>query len=62
MNKSLKVIENMIELIYSEIKHASADPEINDASYSLLKEATIQAIELKRKVEVARGWVVVASK
>jgi len=59
MIKSLKVIENMLELVYNELKTAANDQNICDKSYALLKEAYIDTINLKRKVEEARGWAVV---
>lgn len=56
MNNSLKVIERMIESLHTELKIAADSPEISEKSYTLLKDAVIDAINLKRKVEVARAW------
>lgn len=62
MTKSLKVIENLIELVYAELKTASQERDLNEKSYALLKEAYIASINLKRKVEEARGWIVTESR
>ena len=56
MNESLKTIENMLEVIYSEIKLNTNNPDMTDKSYSLLKEAIVDTINLKRKVELARAF------
>ena len=48
----------MIELVYAELKTASNERGLNEKSYALLKEAYIASINLKRKVEEARGWIV----
>ena len=56
MNASLKVIENAMEFIYSELKNASNDGTLDDRTFKLLKEAAIDAINLKRKIETARAF------
>ena len=56
MTKQLKIIENLINLVYTEIKTASNDKDIGERAYKILKQAAIDAIELQRKVELARGW------
>lgn len=56
MNESLKTIENMLEVIYSEIKRNTNNPDMTDKAYSLLKAAVVDTINLKRKVELARAF------
>jgi hypothetical protein len=54
MNQALKVIEAQVELVYNELKRASADRTLNQKSYELLKQAIVDAIDLKRIIELAR--------
>lgn len=54
MNQALKVIEAQVELVYNELKRVSADRMMNQKSYELLKQATVDAIDLKRLIELAR--------
>lgn len=56
MNNSLKVIERMIESLHTELKIAADSPEVSEKSYILLKEAVVDAINLKRKIDLARAW------
>jgi len=56
MNEALKTIEALVELTYTELKRASNDRSINDKSFKLIKEAAVDAINLKRKIEEARLW------
>ncbi len=56
MNEALKTLENLLELVYNELNRATNDPDLNDKAFRALKEAKIDAIDLKRKIEVARGW------
>lgn len=56
MNKALKVVERQIEQVYQELTLAKNDPQCGDKAYVLLRAACIDAINLKRKVEEARGW------
>jgi hypothetical protein len=59
-NESLKTVENMVELVYAELKRNMDNLEVSDKSFHLLKEAAIDAINLKRKIETARAWNVQA--
>lgn len=54
MDNSLKIIERMIELVYNEIKIASANLQVTDEVYKILKSAAIDSINLQRKIEDAR--------
>ena len=56
MNKQLTSLEVLAEFLYTEIKRATVDPDLSDKAYAYLKEAVIQAIDLKRKVELARAY------
>ncbi len=56
MQEALKVIEAMVELVYQEVNRATNDRMMNDKSYALLKEAAVDAINLKNKIQEARGW------
>lgn len=55
MDASLKIIERMLESVYNELKIVTEDPHLNDKAYRLLKEAVVDAINLKRQVETARA-------
>jgi hypothetical protein len=52
----LTTLANLTELLYNELRHAANDKDNSDKAYALLKEAAIDAINLKRKIEDARGW------
>jgi hypothetical protein len=52
----LTVLANLVELVYSELKHAANDEENSEQANMLLKEASIDSINLKRKIEEARAW------
>jgi len=56
VNGRLKTLENMVELLYNELKVVSQDPSVSTKSYDLLKESYVDCINLKRKIESARGW------
>lgn len=56
MNEALRVIEAQLELVYQELRRASMSNGLNDKTYALLREAAVDAVNLKRKVDVARGW------
>ena len=58
MNRQLKTIEKLTNFIYNELKVVTADPDIGDKSHNLLKEAIIDAVNLQRKIENARAWLV----
>lgn len=55
-NDSLKIIERMIESVYAELKIATQDDSLTPKAYNILKEALVDAIDLKLKVENARAW------
>ena len=56
MNESLKTLENFTEFLYSELKRNANDPclQVTDKAFHILKEAVVDAINLKRKIENAR--------
>lgn len=62
MEKSLKTIENLIELVYSELKVISNDSTIENEVFKKIKDSVILSINLKRKVEDARASIVYTSK
>jgi hypothetical protein len=55
INEKLKTIENFVEVVYQELKNASHIPDIDRETYKLLREAYIDVINLKRKIEFARA-------
>lgn len=57
MNDSLKVIERMVDFLYSELKNTTNDATITGKAYDLLREATVDCINLKDKINTARGWI-----
>jgi len=54
MNEALKVIEAQVELVYNELRRVAANLKPNDKSYAMLREAGVDAINLKRKIQDAR--------
>jgi len=56
INGRLKTLENLTELLYSELKACADDPAVTEQTFALLKAAAIVTIDLKRKIELARGW------
>jgi hypothetical protein len=55
MNDSLKVIERMIDFLYSELINSANNININDdETHNLLKEAAVDCINLKEKINTAR--------
>ena len=56
MNQALKVVEAQVELVYQELTRLKGDLYVNEKAYALLREAAIDAINLKRKIQDARGW------
>ena len=57
-SESLKVIENLTEFLYSEIKRASNDKNLDPKAFHILKDCIVDTINLKRKLELARSWVI----
>ena len=62
MNKQLKSLEVLAEFLYSETKRAADDATLADKAYPYLKEAVIQAIDLKRKIEFACAYAYLEDK
>jgi hypothetical protein len=58
MKEKLKTLENLTRLLYQEIKTATYDTTVCDNAYALLKEASVDAINLQRKIESARAWII----
>lgn len=54
MKNALKTIEAMTELVYAELKRVACDSNVTDAAFKELQQAAIDAINLKRKIELAR--------
>ena len=52
----LKTLENLVELLYNELTESRTGTQVCDKTYKLLKEAALDSIDLKRKIELARGW------
>jgi hypothetical protein len=52
----LTVLANLVELLYSELKHAANGEDNSSNAHDLLKTASVDAINLKRKIEEARAW------
>jgi hypothetical protein len=62
MKEALKTIEAMQELVYQELRRVANDPTLDDKAYKLLQEATLEAIEVKRKIQETRGWMLASSR
>ena len=62
MIKSLAMIERQVELIHQELRIVTADPELVDKSHELLRQALLDSIALRRKIEEAHGWQTTANK
>lgn len=65
MKEKLKTIENIAELLYAELKscinsNSLGDTEKDNNAWYLLKEAVVDAVDVKRKIEVARSWIIAA--
>ena len=58
MNDNIKVLENLTEFLYSEINRCSMVKDMPDKSYAILRDAAIDAINLKRKLQDARAWAI----
>ena len=59
MIAALKTLEGLLFFVSEEIsrvKDKAYTPELCDQSYKLLREAQIDAMNLKRKIEEARAW------
>lgn len=62
MNEALKTLAAMIDLIYSEAQRISLSDGLDDKAYLLLREAGIDAINLRQKILDARGWNITAER
>ena len=62
MNEVLKTLAAMIDLIYSEAQRISLSDGLDDKAYLLLREAGIDAINLRQKILDARGWNITAER
>jgi hypothetical protein len=58
MTDSIKVLENLTELLYQEINRCSHEKGLADKSYDLLREAAIDALNLRQKLSEARAWAI----
>jgi hypothetical protein len=60
MEKTLTSLENLTQFLYTEINRVKNIPELEGGpdlqSFKILKEAAIQAIDLKRKIELAQAY------
>lgn len=57
MNDALKTIEGLLYFISCELSRVrDGNPGLCDKSYKMLREAQIDAMNLKRKIEEARAW------
>lgn len=57
MNESLKVIERLTEFLYYELKNIANDPSIEGKAFDILSGAVVDCINLKDKINTARGWM-----
>lgn len=57
MKQALKTVENLVELVYQEVQRIKAHKDVTDRSYELLREASADVINLKRKLELARAYM-----
>lgn len=62
MNEKLKTIESIAQLLYSEIQSCVNSNELDDKAYKFLKEAMFEVVNTKRKIEIARSWVITADR
>ncbi len=62
MNEALKTLAAMVDLIYSETSRIAMDGNLDDKAYLLLREAGIDAINLRQKILDARGWNITAER
>lgn len=57
MKEALKTLEGLLYFVSDEIRRVKdGNPDMCDKSYHLLREAQNDALNLKRKIEDARGW------
>jgi hypothetical protein len=62
MNEALITLAAMVDLIYSETSRIAMDGNLDDKAYLLLREAGIDAINLRQKILDARGWNITAER
>ena len=62
MNEALKTLETMVDLIYSETSRLAMDGNLDDKAYLILREAAVDAINLRQKILDARGWNITAGR
>ena len=62
MNEALKTLAGLVDFVYGEISRISMDNTLDDEAYLLLREAAVDAINLKRKIRDARGWNITADR
>ena len=56
MNEALKSLEAVAELLYSELRRLSNDRMLVDRAFKLINKAALDAIEVKARIQAARGW------
>ena len=55
MNEALKSLEAVAELLYSELRRLSNDRMLDDRAFKLINKAALDAIEVKARIQAARG-------
>jgi len=56
MNDALKTLEAVVEMLYQELKRVTNDRNVSNKTFELVKSAKVDAINLKAKIQDARGW------
>jgi hypothetical protein len=57
VNQALTIIQRQIDSVTSELRLLLAqEQDMNDRTYSLLQAAVLDSIDLRNKVDLARGW------
>ncbi len=62
MNEALNTLVAMVDLIHSETSRISMHGDLDDNAYLLLREAAVDAINLRQKILAARGWNITADR
>lgn len=58
IKEKLKTIENVTELVYQELKNTSHYPGIDNHTHGLLLDAYTDMINVKRKIELVRAYMI----
>lgn len=57
MNQALTIIQRQIDSVTTELRLLlDQENNMNDRTYSLLQAAVLDSIDLRNKVDLARGW------